>query len=393
MVIHVSNRPNVNNNTNFSTSNNVTSASTKKFPSQKDFPALPGNFSSRSISPTPSNVNLASISAKHRPLINDYVSVANSTSNSKITLVQKETLMTGSSSSLSKKSATDSNNTNSAFVPSLTNNDFPALSGPNNHQPTTVSWVKSQKQQDYENRKSKVAPAPILNNGPQSTSKKQQQQQSDSNWKKDKKSSSSLINNSNTKNNEKRNKKSSENAASAAAGSKSLLSNKDKKLDNIKENKMANKNTNKKDKLLSSKINATENCSDKRGCESSGSGGNDSQLYQQIDSLIKNQQQSINFKNSAPPPPGFDKAIIDNNDSGNSYNSIGDNISNSSNNNSNSNSIKSAPPGFKSVTLNSVAKSPNNLTFTTSLGEIFSIVPNHQYIPPPNSTKRNQVSL
>lgn len=44
MVIHVSNRPNVNNNTNFSTSNNVTSASTKKFPSQKDFLLYLGTF-------------------------------------------------------------------------------------------------------------------------------------------------------------------------------------------------------------------------------------------------------------------------------------------------------------------------------------------------------------
>lgn len=53
------------------------------------------------------------------------------------------------------------------------------------------------------------------------------------------------------------------------------------------------------------------------------------------------------------------------------------------------------PPGFKSVTLNSVAKSTNDLTFTTSLGEQFSILPastvQHQYLPPNNSAKRNQV--
>lgn len=55
------------------------------------------------------------------------------------------------------------------------------------------------------------------------------------------------------------------------------------------------------------------------------------------------------------------------------------------------------PPGFKSVTLNSVAKSTNDLTFTTSLGEQFSILPastaQHQYLPPNNSAKRNQVML
>lgn len=54
------------------------------------------------------------------------------------------------------------------------------------------------------------------------------------------------------------------------------------------------------------------------------------------------------------------------------------------------------PPGFKSVTLNSVAKSSNNLTFTTSLGEQFTILPaapslQYQYLPPNNSSKRNQV--
>lgn len=57
------------------------------------------------------------------------------------------------------------------------------------------------------------------------------------------------------------------------------------------------------------------------------------------------------------------------------------------------------PPGFKSVTLNSVAKSSNDLTFTTSLGEQYSILPTtssttqYQYLPPNNSAKRNQVYL
>lgn len=54
------------------------------------------------------------------------------------------------------------------------------------------------------------------------------------------------------------------------------------------------------------------------------------------------------------------------------------------------------PPGFKSVTLNSVAKSSNDLTFTTSLGEQFSILPasstQYQYLSPNNSAKRNQVN-
>lgn len=51
------------------------------------------------------------------------------------------------------------------------------------------------------------------------------------------------------------------------------------------------------------------------------------------------------------------------------------------------------PPGFKSVTVSSVAKPlGNNLTFTTSMGECFSIMPaQHAYLPPPNASKRNQV--
>lgn len=48
------------------------------------------------------------------------------------------------------------------------------------------------------------------------------------------------------------------------------------------------------------------------------------------------------------------------------------------------------PPGFNSVTLNSVVKPTNNLTFTSSLGESYSILPTYQYLPPKNSTKRNK---
>lgn len=48
------------------------------------------------------------------------------------------------------------------------------------------------------------------------------------------------------------------------------------------------------------------------------------------------------------------------------------------------------PPGFNKVTLNSVARPQNNLTFTTSLGESFNILPTHFYQPPPNASKRNQ---
>lgn len=49
------------------------------------------------------------------------------------------------------------------------------------------------------------------------------------------------------------------------------------------------------------------------------------------------------------------------------------------------------PPGFN-VTLNSVARAPSSsLTFTSSLGESYSILPAHHYLPPPSALKRNQV--
>lgn len=44
---------------------------------------------------------------------------------------------------------------------------------------------------------------------------------------------------------------------------------------------------------------------------------------------------------------------------------------------------------INSVTLNSVARPQNNLTFTTSLGESFNIVPTYHYKPPTNDKNRN----
>lgn len=51
------------------------------------------------------------------------------------------------------------------------------------------------------------------------------------------------------------------------------------------------------------------------------------------------------------------------------------------------------PPGFSSVSLNSIAKTANNMTFTSSMGDKFRIVPSFQFTPPENCGKRNQVSL
>uniref|UniRef100_A0A182NHA2 RING-type E3 ubiquitin transferase n=1 Tax=Anopheles dirus TaxID=7168 RepID=A0A182NHA2_9DIPT len=49
------------------------------------------------------------------------------------------------------------------------------------------------------------------------------------------------------------------------------------------------------------------------------------------------------------------------------------------------------PPGFGNVTLNSVARNVNNMTFTNSTGESYNILPTHNYVSPKNATNRNQV--
>lgn len=179
-VIHVSNRPNM---------------STKQPPNQKDFPALPGSSRSQNnvnhtlpqsssalglnqiankqrtqaseqsksqvkfsqkenkhakrmeedFIPSNSAINLNAVSAKHRSLVDDYVSVVQP--NSKIALVQKE------EAKQTKKDNVDA-------PVRLDTRDFPALGGST---PLSESlWVKSQKQQDRDNRKSKVAPPPLL---------------------------------------------------------------------------------------------------------------------------------------------------------------------------------------------------------------------------------------
>jgi len=48
------------------------------------------------------------------------------------------------------------------------------------------------------------------------------------------------------------------------------------------------------------------------------------------------------------------------------------------------------PPGFNSITLNSVGKTQNSLTFTTSLGESYNIIPDNVYTSPPNADARNR---
>lgn len=327
MVLHVSNRP--------TSSVNHNSGATSKKPNALDFPALPASGKSKKHPPRnpidedmlPSGVHipLSNVSAKHRPLVDDYVSVANASSFQKIQTVQKE---------LDAKNRKVAEN---ASAPKLTSQDFPSLSlgssSKSNHVQAN-NWAKGQKQyaadkrqRELENRKAKVAPAPLLskeNNNKQSvnaTNKKQTQPTATNN-----KISTNTTETNITKNDKK---------------------SKDKK------EKTNSDNTNQQQKLngkYKEKNNNSNNNSWKCGQSSTSP----------TSSLDNDNESTLQMR----PPPGF--ALSSTN--------------------------TQPPPGFQStnVTVNSIAKSPNNLTFTSSFGERYSIVRTHPYIQTTDAVTRNQ---
>ncbi|XP_034477470.1 E3 ubiquitin-protein ligase ZNF598 [Drosophila innubila] len=298
MMLHVSNRPAANAN--------------KKAAPEMDFPALPAGKGKRmprnleeDMLPSNSGVSISNVAAKHRTLVDDYVSVAHPSTYQKIQMVQKEELEAKARIEALKKSA-----------PKLTAVEFPSLgpssakgpplSKPNGGSAASLNWTKpvsEKKQRELDNRKSKVAPAPLLpapkgsasnlNNNKNNINNQEQQQQTN---KKDKKSKEKKENN-NQENQPKANKQKEKNN---------------------------NNNNNDNDKQLPANANNTN--------------GNQSTTTRTPPGLIK-------------PPPGF----------------------------------------MSNVTLNSVAKLPNNLTFTSSSGENYSIVPSSfSYTDPPDTANRNQ---
>ncbi|XP_017070474.2 E3 ubiquitin-protein ligase ZNF598 [Drosophila eugracilis] len=287
MLLHVSNRP--------------AAVPKKTAAPQLDFPALPGKGNKKNqrnleedMLPSGSSVPMTNISAKHRSLADDYVSVANPSNFQKLQMVQKEEDEAKARQEALKKSA-----------PKLTSSEFPSL-GPSASAnssrvnaarpvsgPAPVNWAKStseKKMRELENRKSKVAPAPFL---PTSTSRP-----------------APKANNNNVQ----------------------------------------EQQANKKDKKPKEKKSNQENNQPKAG--------------KQKEKNNNNEQKT----NGTPPtpirtPPGLG-----------------------------SGGPLKPPPGFVSnVTVNSVAKLPNNLTFTSSLGESYNIVPSpYTYTDPPDTGFRNQ---
>lgn len=292
MVIHVSNRPS-------STAGNNNSSALSKKANAMDFPALPASKTKKNAAkvsaleedmPTSGvQMPISSVPAKHRSLVDDYVSVANSANFQKIQMVKKEERET-----IPRKEPEAKN------APKLTTQDFPSLGGVSAAKANAPNtWIKStlseKKQKDIENRKNKIAPAPLLQ------------------------------------------------SSNIDGGS-------------LKQTNIANGNSqgnasNKKDKKPK----------DKKNKETSKNNNNNNENKASNNSVMN----GSNKQSPLRPPPGFQ----------------------------NSTSIMKPPPGFQStnVTVNSVAKSPNNLTFTSSLGESYSILPTHSYAAPVDALARNQV--
>ncbi|XP_022224546.2 E3 ubiquitin-protein ligase ZNF598 [Drosophila obscura] len=289
MLLHVSNRP----------------AATKKPATatpQFDFPALPPgkgkkNTQMRNLEedmlPSNSNVSMTNVSAKHRLLVDDYVSVANPSTYHKLQMVQKEESEAKARAEAMKKNA-----------PKLTSDEFPTL-GPcastsraaaapkSSNGSAALNWSKptsEKKQRELENRKAKVAPPPVL-------------------------PTTRIV------------PKASNNNLEPQA--------------------------NKKDKKPKDK---------KRNQENQPKGGGQPKQKEKNNNSEQKPPPNGNASTPSRSPPGLASA-----------------------------GPLKPPPGFISnVTVNSVAKLPNNLTFTSSLGESYDIVPSYSYTDPPDTAARNQ---
>ncbi|XP_017061988.1 E3 ubiquitin-protein ligase ZNF598 [Drosophila ficusphila] len=285
MLLHVSNRP--------------AAVAKKAAAPQLDFPALPGKGNKKNLRnleedmlPSGSTIPMTNISAKHRSLADDYVSVANPSNFQKLQMVQKEEDAAKARQEALKKSA-----------PKLTASEFPSL-GPSSSASSSravapkpgngspLNWSKptsEKKQRELENRKAKVAPAPVL--------------------------------------------------PTPAAKSAPKANN----------NNVQEQHGNKKDKKPKDKKSNQEN-QPKTGKQKE-----------------KNNNEPKSTCNGDPPTPTRSPG-------------------------SGSGGPLKPPPGFVSnVTVNSVAKLPNNLTFTSSLGESYNIVPSpYTYTDPPDTGLRNQ---
>lgn len=345
MMIHVSNRP---------TSSGVGATAGKKS-SAADFPALPGTsrgkksdlYADMEGSSGGGMVNLNAMSAKHRALADDYVSVS-SVMSKVATVTPKEP-----KKSLPAQSVVPSVNSTKAF-PTLSE------SGGGSGKPAAkpAQWVVANKVNSASfsstgaagavSAKKKPAPAPNL------------------------KDEGNFVNL-----NALTGKKSTAVVETIPPGKEKNGS--DKKNNNIQHSEQPQAKSKSKDK---SKSNANGSGGDSRNNkENENSTGENFPVLggvQTTDFALANLGSGGGTRRG---PPGFENVNVNNNN----YNSINSGGGNSSR------KVPGPPPGFSNVTLNSVARNTNNLTFTSSSGESYNILPGtHSYVPPSNSSKRNQ---
>ncbi|XP_055535253.1 E3 ubiquitin-protein ligase ZNF598 [Wyeomyia smithii] len=352
MMIHVSNRPPS------GTAGGKSGSNGGKKPSTADFPALPGTTRPGSkisdlyndMEATSNGmVNLNAMSAKHRALADDYVSVSSMVSKVATVAANKE----------SKKPPIQQN-----VVPSVNSTKaFPTLSesgiGKSGSGTTTkpAQWVVANKVNASSfatsggntgaanvSAKKKPAPAPNL------------------------KEEGTFVN------------------LNALTGKKS--GNGGGVVENSSGSANSNNNDNKNNNDQSQQQQGGKNkAKDRAKANSNGSNG-DTRHHQQKDienipsgenfPALGNQQVTdfalANLGGGGGPkrgPPGFENV--------------------SANNNNSVRKIPAPPPGFSNVTLNSVARNINNLTFTSSSGESYNILPSaYNYVAPSNASKRNQ---
>lgn len=388
VMIHLSNRPST------STATTTTKKPEVNPKSAKDFPSLgkKANLDSDFVPLVPVNSN--SVSAKHRSIVNQtYESAAAgaSATAAKLGVVPRETVTVPPTS----KSA--------ANVPKLNSkNNFPAL-GNGTDITASASWITTKKPVT-ESRKSKVAPPPLSTPAAPAkvepkpnavASKTEVKTNGKANNKKDKakpkvneKKEEPKVPEKKAEPKAKVNKKTepkplarSDSDESECVPSQSVLNVVSAKHRNLINGYDPGVQTNssklqfvkresdtpseKPSKATVPAFSSTNNFPSLGANDSKFRENNNNNMAISFIDIMKNAKDPIAETDSSKtaPPPGFDKSRK---------------------------KATQPPPGFNSVTLNSVVKPTNNLTFTSSLGESYSILPTHHYLPPKNSTKRNK---
>lgn len=396
-VIHVSNRPNP--------AKKPEAKNAQDFPSLKSGATTAKNKKSSSMFldedfvPLPSSSYTANIASKHRSLTNGYEAFA-ADATAKLGLVK----LAQEAQHVPKKPTDAAPKLNSSHMfPTLGNAPSAAMA---------AQWVSLGKRAPVESRKSKVAPAPLSAASSTSTSKPVTK-------------TTAVVSNNNNNKKEPTKPKPADKPQSAPATSTAAKPQKKVKNYNPFENdsdedvyvpsaaamtaisakhrnlvdsyeSVVKPTTNKLAMVQRTDAPTTANTKSAAAPKLS-SKDNFPSLSGSSGSVAKS-GPTINFLDIMKTTNGSVGDVVQNNNNGKK-------MSNNNNNDSRVGNLNgpppgfgsgaAPPPGFKSVTLNSVAKSTNDLTFTTSLGEQFTILPassaQYQYLPPNNSAKRNQV--